>query len=159
MTKIIALSLTSIVAAALLLFPQKAETPAGFTQTIEPAKFIQQDFTIEPKKPMLTHEQEVWLYTLEWCESRGIKTAVNPEDRDGTPSYYSFQFKPATFLNYGIKYGIIPATTSPAELKEKLKSYDDQRAIVTQMILDKSVDWYQQFPDCVRKNGVPPKSR
>lgn len=156
MTKFIALSLTGIVSFALLAFPQKAETPEGYVQTVEPAQVIA-DIEITPILPKLTHEQEVWLYALEWCESRGVKTAVNPEDRDGTPSFYSFQFKPATFLNYGIKYGVIAATTSPTELSELLKSYEAQREIVTHMISDKSVNWHQQFPDCVRKNGLPPR--
>jgi hypothetical protein len=156
MTKFIALSLTSIVSFALLAFPQRVETPEEYVQTVEPVQVIE-DIEIIPIVPKLTHEQEVWLYALEWCESRGVKTAVNPEDRDGTPSYYSFQFKPATFLNYGIKYGVIAATTSPAELSEMLKSYEAQREIVTHMISDKSVNWHQQFPDCVRKNGLPPR--
>ena len=156
MTKIIALSLTVAASFGLLAFPQKVETPESYVQTVEPVTFIE-DIEITPIVPKLTYEQEVWLYALEWCESRGVKTAVNPEDRDGTPSFYSFQFKPSTFLNYGIKYGTVAAKTSPAELSEMLKSYDAQREIVTHMIFDKSVNWHQQFPDCVRKNGLPPR--
>lgn len=149
-------ALATIAAISTAMFPQKLDAPEGYAEQIEPLPVIEL-IEIEPIKPMLTHEQEVWLYALEWCESRGVKTAINPEDKDGTPSYYSFQFKPATFLNYGLKYGVIPATTSPAELSELLKSYDHQREIVSNMIHDKSVNWHQQFPACVRKNGLPPR--
>lgn len=149
MIKIIALTISA--AAIFVGFPQKVENPATTTQV----QYIQKA-EIAQAIPELSHEQEVWLYALEWCESRGVKTAINPEDNDGTPSYYSFQFKPDTFINYGIKYGLIPATTSPEELREKLKSYKYQKDIVTHMIHDKSINWRQQFPDCVRKNGLPP---
>ena len=154
MIKIIALTLSA--AAVFVGFPQKVETPTTTAQVVQEAKFIQ-NIEVIPLVPKLTHEQEVWLYALEWCESRGVKTAINPQDNDGTPSYYSFQFKPDTFTNYGIKYGLIESTTSPETLRERLKSYKDQRDIVTHMIHDKSVNWHQQFPDCVRRNGLPPR--
>lgn len=130
---------------------------AGISSASQPTPVIAPSIEIKAPKPMLTHEQEVWLYTLEWCESRGVKTAINPNDKDGTPSYYSFQFKPSTFLNYGAKYGIVSATTTSDELPVKLKNYELQKQIVSHMILDKSVDWHQQFPDCVRKFGLPPR--
>lgn len=98
---------------------------------------------------ILSKPQRVWLGALEWCESRGRVQAVNPKDRDNTPSYGLLQFKPATFNYYAEKYGI--ATTS--------KGYMDggvQELIVEQMIL-KGVDWSQQFPDCTKRLGLPPK--
>lgn len=108
-------------------------------------------------KPILTHRQMVWSYTLEWCESRGVIEAVNKKDRDGTPSYYSYQFKPGTFRFYGELYGVIPKGLKDEEIMEKIKVYDLQRAIVVEMILhQEDIDWKNQFPDCVKKYGKPP---
>jgi len=111
----------------------------------------------EPVGPVLSHRQEVWRYVLEWCESRAVHTAINEVDKDGTASYYAFQFKPGTFRYYGELYGVIPKGLDQAALMEALKSYEQQKEIVGYMILDPSVDWLQQFPDCVRKYGLPPK--
>lgn len=98
--------------------------------------------------PRLNHQQEVWLNVLEWCESRGKPESVNPNDLDGTLSYGAFQFKPSTLDYFAEKYGI--ATTT-------LMNYDTQRAVVKQMILHRDeINWHQQFPDCVKKYGLPP---
>lgn len=101
---------------------------------------------------LLSHQQEVWSYVLEWCESRGKVDAVNPEDRDGTPSYYAFQFKPETFAGFSQQYGI----------EGDIADYAAQRAIVEHMILDASITpkmWRGTlFPDCVKKYGAPPRS-
>lgn len=104
----------------------------------------------------LSHEQKVWLAALEWCESRGVKTAVNPKDLDGTPSYFSFQFKPETFKRYGIKYGIFPPDVTDEEIKAKLDDYPLQKKIVSFMIDDPKINWRREFPDCVRRLGKPP---
>lgn len=111
--------------------------------------------------PLLSHSQEVWLHALEWCESRGVVTAVNPKDLDNTPSYYSFQFKPGTFKGFGLQYGVLKKeeVDTKEELMEKLKDYELQKAIVTQMILDPKTSWYTQFPGCVKKLGKPPVSK
>ena len=109
-------------------------------------------------KPTLTHQQDIWRSALEWCESRGVKTAINPKDKDGTASYYSWQFKPSTFKAFGIKYGVLPKETTNAQIPELIKDYQLQKDIVENMILDKSTKWEQQFPDCVKnKIGRPPR--
>jgi len=101
-----------------------------------------------PPAPQLTHRQEVWLNVLEWCESRGNPNAINEIDRDGTASYGAFQFKPTTLDYFADKYGITTTT---------LMDYATQKAVVTQMILHRDdINWHQQFPDCVKKFGVPP---
>ena len=110
-----------------------------------------------PPKPILTHQQEIWRSALEWCESRGVKEAINPNDKDNTPSYYSWQFKPSTFKNLGILYGVLPPETTNAQIPELIKDYQLQKDIVGFMILDKSTRWQTQFPDCVNKKiGRPP---
>lgn len=116
-----------------------------------------EEIKLEPKYPMLSHPQELWLASLEYCESRGNKNAINKVDLDGTPSYYSFQFKPGTFKSYGEKYGVIGKGKTPDEIMELMKSYDLQKGIVTFMIHDSTVVWKKQFPDCVRKFGLPPR--
>ena len=105
----------------------------------------------------LQHRRETWISALEWCESRGKNDALNPEDRDHTPSYSNFQWKPSTLLGFGKKYGLIATSTTLAEIPELLKDYELQRNTVRHMIDDPEVNWLQQFPDCVRlKVGFPP---
>lgn len=100
--------------------------------------------------PTLTHAQQVWKGALEWCESRGKIGAVNPKDRDGTPSYGSFQFKPSTLQYYAEKYNVPTATST--------MDYATQSAVVDQMILHRAeIDWSWQFPDCVKRLGYPPR--
>ena len=106
--------------------------------------------------PELTHQQNVWLHALEWCESSGTKTAINEKDLDGTPSYYSFQFKPSTFKQYGIKYGLLSKRVTDETVEAKLASYELQRQMVMRMMFDRSVRWNREFPDCVRRLGPPP---
>lgn len=110
----------------------------------------------EPDRAV-THAQETWIRALEWCESRGLKEAVNPEDLDGTPSYYSWQFKPETFLGYAVKYGILPEETTLDEAKGIMKDYGKQREVVDGMIGDPDVKWEREFPGCLKKIGRPPK--
>lgn len=110
-----------------------------------------------PKAVALTEAQEAWIDRLQRCESGTDPTQVNEVDRDGTPSYYAFQFKPSTFRGLGVAYKVIPRGMTDKELMEAIKRTDIQRAIVAHMIGDKSVRWGYQFPDCVRKHiGMPP---
>jgi len=113
--------------------------------------------TIDP----LTHEQRVWLGALEWCESRGKTGAVKPKDRDNTPSYYSFQFKPGTFVQYGEKYGLIQPELKEGEIMELMKNYTITYKIMERMVLDTDItnkQWRNQlFPECVAKLGTPPR--
>ena len=124
------------------------------TDHVEVVTVIQE---AQEKGPKISHRQDVWLYALEWCESGGRETAVNPMDLDGTKSYYSFQFKPGTFRMYGERYGILEKNITDELLMEKLKSYELQREIVKNMLFDKSVRWNNEFPDCVKRLGWPPK--
>ena len=136
-----------LLAALILLVPSSAQS----TKQISPNALAVGPSFAAPPKPTLTHAQTVWKSALEWCESNGKKDAVNPVDRDGTPSYYSFQFKPSTFAAYAAKYGI----------EGDISDYEAQSAIVTGMILDESLgydDWrYREFPGCVAKLGAPPR--
>lgn len=126
---------------------QPEATTVNPTQAVESKKVSAYD--------NLTHQQQVWVNALEWCESKGNHGAINPNDVDNTPSYYSFQFKPSTFKYYGEKYDIINTGLPQAELNEKLKSHTLQREIVANMLNDRTVNMRQQFPACVRSLGLP----
>lgn len=118
---------------------------------------IQKQNDIEKARQELAHRRMVWVFALEWCESRGIKEAINPADTDGTPSYYSYQFKPDTFRKYAERYSIIATTTPDAEVKSLMTDYDTATQIINRMIDDPKVNFKQEFPDCVKnKVGMPP---
>lgn len=128
-----------IIFSAFLLTPREVKS----IETIEPAP--QTD---------LQRRQEVWISALSWCESRGVETAVNKVDRDGTPSYGLMQFKPDTFYSLSKKYGL-PSDVSYMDAEQ-------QKEIVRHMINDPEFTdhslKYQQFPDCIQRFvGLPPR--
>lgn len=92
--------------------------------------------------------QAAWIDRLVACESGGNPAAINPKDRDGTPSYGLLQFKPSTFAVFSKAYGI----GTPADYMDQVA----QRAIVARMMRDPSANWHQQFPVCVQRLGLPP---
>lgn len=135
-------------------------TTATSTATVnfEPIKEVSKVEILTPiRGPILTDAQKGWRDDLEMCESGGNSEVINPLDKDGTPSYYAFQFKPGTFRGYGEQYKVIPKGLTQEELMEQLKSRQLQSDIVGYMILDPQVNWFQQFPDCVRRLGLPPQ--
>lgn len=131
-------ALTAIVTTIVLLpilakatsTPEVSREPSPVTQELSPAQII-------------------WLARLMQCES-GIRTdAVNPKDLDHTPSYGILQFKPYTYKQAAIKYGLASTTD--------FKNPEGQIQITMDWILGTSTNWHQQFPACVDKLGVPPK--
>lgn len=94
-----------------------------------------------------SESREEWLAKLIQCESHGNPEAINPKDRDGTPSYGLLQFKPSTFEMFSKAY----------KIEGELMDPEAQKAIVRRMMDDKSVVWENQFPACVRKLGRPPQ--
>lgn len=111
--------------------------------------------TVFVEKPsILNHRQTAYIGALEWCESRATDQ-INPKDKDNTPSYHYFQFKPSTFKALGERYHIIDGLEG--EIMDLIKVYSLQKRIVEQMILDPKTDWENQFPGCVRLLGRPPK--
>lgn len=106
---------------------------------------------------IVTHAQDTWERALEWCESRGLLEAVNPNDLDGTPSWYSWQWKPETFKSYGEKYLVIEPGLDAKTIKERMKQYKTQKLILDNMVNDPAIKWEHEFPGCVKKIGRPPK--
>lgn len=119
---------------------------------------FQEKYVAEVKEVELTtHAQKVWISALEWCESRGKPSAVNAKDRDGTASYYSFQFKPGTFRYYGEKYLVLEPDLDEETLFERMKDQKVQHLILEHMVKDqKNIKWGNEFPMCVKKLGKPP---
>lgn len=147
------LLLTAVVLGACLLF---GSTFISKVTVVEPV--TAQAIEI-PKRYVPTHAQNVWLHALEWCESRGKISAINPSDADGTPSYSSFQWKPSTFKYYAVKYNLLKGedVDTDEEVMENMFNRDIQISIITEMIGDKSIKWNIQFPDCTKnKIGIPP---
>ena len=147
------LLLTAVVLGACMLF---GSTFISKETAVEPvtAQVIE-----IPKRYVPTHAQNVWLHALEWCESRGKISAINPSDADGTPSYSSFQWKPSTFKYYAVKYNLLKGedVDTDEELMAQMSVYENQKAIVTEMLNDPKVRWNNEFPDCtMRKVGMPP---
>lgn len=112
-------------------------------------------------EPLLTHEQTVWMHALQWCESHGNGEAINKVDKDGTPSYYWYQFKPGTFRQYGEKYLLIETGKSDEEIMELMKNYELTYSIMEHMVADPTItakQWrYSLFPGCTAKLGTPPR--
>lgn len=102
-----------------------------------------------PPVKTLSDQQRVWLNALRWCESQGVDGSINPKDRDNTPSWGRYQFKPGTFEWYKKLYGI----------QGELMDGQAQEKIVEQMILKGGIKWSQEFPECTRKLGYPPKEK
>lgn len=100
-----------------------------------------------PEIRLQTTTREAWLADLVSCESSGNPGAINPVDRDGTPSYGLLQFKPSTFEMFKKAYRI----------EGELMDPEAQKAIVRRMMDDESIKWENQFPACVRKLGRPPQ--
>lgn len=121
------------------------ERPPQPTPVIEPAQILETE--ILQVKLKVSDAQEAWLGQLINCESAGNPGAINPLDRDGTPSYGLLQFKPSTFHGYRKQYGL-----EEAELMDP----EAQKETVRHMMQDPGVNWYQQFPACTRKYGPPP---
>ena len=104
----------------------------------------------------LPHRQEVWVHALEWCESSAMEK-INPNDKDNTPSYYFWQFKPDTFKEKAEKYGVIEKGQGKDKIMVLLKDYELQHKTINAMVRDgKNQNWGQLFPDCVKRLGTPP---
>lgn len=112
----------------------------------------------EPPDPtLLTHAQEIWISALEWCESRGNPAAINWNDTDGRPAYYSYQFKRPSFRSFGEAYGLLETGLSDSDLMVLMEDTALQRSIVRRMMTDVSVNMRTQFPGCIKLLGMPPE--
>lgn len=143
---IIAALATVLVLTAKIAYSQIIISATSTSNKIETLKPIE----LLPEPITLTKRQRAWMGALSWCESHHNDSAINKVDRDGTPSYGRYQFKPSTFYYFMKRYEIGTSTNyMDGDLQEK---------IVEQMIIRNDVKWSTQFPDCVKKLGTPPLS-
>jgi len=87
------------------------------------------------------------------CESSGNAHALNPKDRDGTPSYGLLQFKPSTLYVEAIQYGLLASSTPESQIKKVMYVAQLQVDVASYMIMGswkKPAFWLQQFPQCFK---------
>lgn len=96
----------------------------------------------KPFLSTLSYPQKAYLGTVEYCESRG-RAEITILDTNNEYSYGILQFQLPTFINYGIKYGVLPATTTEASALAIIHDPEIQERIGTRMLADglKS-NWY-----------------
>jgi hypothetical protein len=97
---------------------------------------------------VVSFQQKVWLHALAWCESRGVRGAINPKDTDGRQKFGLLQFDIATLPAYRLKYNLPPAD---------IMDYKAQIETALLMINDPEVNPRKEWPACVRKIGPPPR--
>lgn len=132
----------------------------GITARAEaPPPPIELDLVIEIKYERdIETEINQWLDALSICESNGNEIAINPRDLDGTASLGLYQFKRATWKYYLEKYGLSPLTSEGIEdLEESIWNGKLQRTVVRRMVDDPKVRWESEFPQCVKRLGLPPR--
>lgn len=86
------------------------------------------------------------------CESSNNPNAINPCDKDFTPSYGCLQFKPNTLKGYAKKYNL--ADTSQWSYEDAINWTFDcefETKIFLIMLDDEKVDFTNEFPDCFRR--------
>jgi hypothetical protein len=108
-------------------------------------------------RPTLSRPQELWLASLEYCESQG-RSDLRILDTNGYYSYGAFQFQMYTFLSYGKQYGVLDKSLTIEEARGNKKDgpiYDVeiQKSIVIYMVEDGlDSQWY----NCRKKFGRYP---
>ena len=87
------------------------------------------------------------------CESNGDPNALNPKDKDSTPSYGLLQFKTKTLYSEGKRYNIIN-DIEPREILNIIYFPEIQIKVAAEMIKNNkdNINWWkQQFPACAKK--------
>lgn len=102
--------------------------------------------------------QAVFLLKLRKCESGNNDLALNPKDLDGTESLGRYQFKRKTWEYFVKNYDLFGwQNWDKADWENSIWDGQWQEQVLWRMLKDKSVDWRQQFPTCVKLYGQPPK--
>lgn len=90
------------------------------------------------------------------CESGGNDSALNPCDKDKTPSFGRLQFKPETLKRYVLKYEFFSQEEVDAwtwdDLMEHVWDGELQERIFRKMLDDSDVNFAWEFPDCYRRH-------
>ena len=89
------------------------------------------------------------------CESSNNPNALNPCDKDFTPSYGCLQFKPNTLKGFAQQYKL--ADTTQWDRADAINwTYDCafEKTIFLKMLDDDKVIWTREFPDCYAKYKI-----
>lgn len=112
----------------------------------------------ETVRPGLSRPKELWLASLEYCESQG-RSDLRIIDTNGYYSYGAFQFQMGTFIGFGKQYGVLDKDMTYEEARGVNKDgpiYDQQiqKEIVVHMVEDGlDYHWY----NCTKKFGHYPQ--
>jgi len=85
------------------------------------------------------------------CESSGKILAINPRDKDGTASFGILQWKPETFKEYGVKYGVIGEKASWDLIMTKIFDYQTNKYLFIQIIKNEPEKIKKLWPNCSKK--------
>jgi hypothetical protein len=131
--------------------------PSNEIQTDGLQEVQELSFYIPPKAGFIL-PQDPYLNTilsdLIECESKWNPNAINPKDRDGTPSYGLLQFKPGTLYSEAKRYGILE-DIERGEIMNLIYDPQVQIDVAIEMIkhnLHSEKFWLQQFPGCFLKH-------
>ena len=97
---------------------------------------------VRAEDSVLTHQQEVYIHAIEFCESHG-KENIKIMDSNNRYSYGVLMFQVETFLREGKKYGIIDEDTTSKQGEKLIYNVDLQEKIAHQMLLNGGErNWY-----------------
>jgi len=101
------------------------------------------------------YQYEDYIYqTLEklaQCESNQNRYAINYLDADGTASFGLFQFKPETFREYGIKYGVIGEKADWNWIMTVIFDEKIQKKLAYEILKNEPEKAKTLWPNCYRK--------
>lgn len=120
-------------------------------RTTAKAEDVETQNITQPFISTLTYPQRAWLGALEFCESRGNEK-ITILDSNKKYSYGLLQFQVNTFLPFGIKYGILPASTTEASALKVIHDPELQERLAVAMIQD---GMSNRWKNCSESLGDP----
>jgi len=88
------------------------------------------------------------------CESSNNPLAINVRDKDGTASFGLAQYKPETFKEYGIKYGIIGEKASWNWIMTLIFDAKIQKKLTYEIIKNEPQTARKLWPVCAKRAGI-----
>lgn len=88
------------------------------------------------------------------CESSNNPLAINVRDSDGTASFGIGQFKPETFREYGIKYGIIGEKADWNWIMTLIFDQKVQKKLMYEIIKNEPEKARKMWPVCAKRAGI-----
>lgn len=88
------------------------------------------------------------------CESSNNHLAINVRDSDGTASFGAAQYKPETFREYGIKYGIIGEKSDWNWIMTLMFDAKIQKKLTYEIIKNEPQTARRLWPVCAKRAGI-----